>query len=361
MGLTLTLTDQDLPASPAFIEFLYSTLTGEDFYAGEWFRQEDESLASNKDRFVDITAMASYVSDHPEGKKALVRSYRFFKELLTGNVKTLQVLAKYRFFFIIGIPRTGGTYLTKQLFRASGIDYTQVQNALAHDGFPHMANLTFKDSGNIHTNGLLQLGEYLTMVDMYFSQHSSLTFNGGTVVPKKFTKAVYNFDLIRTLFGVSAEYIVTLRHPLSVCRSILDKSGGMPEDGLFAVRSAIERWAHDDWIYRGKTTEDLRKMEYVEVVLGYWKRFQFQIATSGIPGMPTTSIVPYGEEWMTGLVKEQYSKFNLKMEPEAFKVADPWSFDDRYVEMASKVMDEVEMFWGSLGYAFPREALNKGL
>ncbi len=357
MGLTLTLTDADLPASPAFIEFLHATLTGEAYHAGSWYQQEEESLASNEGRFENIQEKAHAVVADPKGKEHLLRSYRFFKELLTGNVHTLRDLARFRFFFVIGIPRTGGTYLTKQLFRAGGINYTTVQNALAHDGFPHLARLSFKEQGNVHTNGLLQLAEYLTMVEVFFGEHGRLAYRGGIIVPKKFTKAVYYFDLLRELFEANADYLVTLRHPLSTCRSVLDKSGGMPADGKFAVRSTIERWTLEDWLHWGVGEEQLRQMDYVECFLGYWKRFHFQMAMAGIPSMPGTRLVPYGAESMSGAAKKLYTEFGLKMEPEAFKTAEPPRFSGDQERAAQQAVEEVAGFWRSLGLAFPTEAL----
>lgn len=357
MGLTLTLTDADLPASPAFIEFLHATLTGEAQHAGSWYRQEEEGLATNEGRFDDIQRKAHVVVTDPKGKEYLLRSYRFFKELLTGNVNTLRDIARFRFFFVVGIPRTGGTYLTKQLFRAGGINYTTVQNALAHDGFPHLARLSFREEGNVHTNGLLQLAEYLAMVEIFFGEHGRLAYHGGIIVPKKFTKAVYYFDLIRETFGANAEYLVTLRHPLAICRSILDKSGGMPAGGKFAVRSAIERWALEDWLHWGLTEQQVAQMDYVACFLGYWKRFHFQMAMVGIPSMPTARIVPYGAEAMTGAAKKLYTGFGLRMEPEAFKSAPPPSFEPHHEAAAQLAVEEVASFWRSLGMEFPVEAL----
>lgn len=357
MGLTLTLTDAELPASPAFIEFLHSTLKGENYYAGSWYQQEDESLASDQTRFEDINRKAHEVVTDPKGKEYLLRSYRFFKELLTGNVKTLRDIARFRFFFVIGIPRTGGTYLTKQLFLAEGVDYRAVQNALAHDGFPHLSYLSFRERGNIHTNGLLQLAEYLTMVEIFFGEHGRLAYRGGIIVPKKFTKAVYYFDLIRALFGSNAEYLITLRHPLSVCKSILDKSGGMPADGRFSVRSAIERWTLEDWLHWGVPEDKVMQMDYVKCFLGYWKRFHFQMAMAGIPSMPTARIVPYGEKSMTGFIRKLYGEFGLQKEPEAFKKAELPGFSDDGEREAQRAVEEVSSFWKSLGMEFPAEAL----
>ena len=360
MGLTLTLTDADLPASPAYIEFLYATLSGDRYHVAEWYAQEDESLVRDPNRFSDITEKAKKVSRDPRGNKHLLRSYRFFKELLTGNMDTLKAMQRFHFYFIIGIPRTGGTYLTKQLFRASDIDYRQVQNAVAHDGFPHLANLSFRESGNLHTNGLLQLAEYLAMVEIFFDERGKRIHDGRIVVPKKFTKAVYYFDLIRELFVDNADYLVTLRHPLSVTQSVLDKSGGMPADGKFVVRSAIERWAANDWIYRGVPEDEVLEMDYVECMLGYWKRFHFQMAMAGIPAMPGARLVPYGEKYMTDTVNTYFRAFDVNLQPETFKVAPRPEFPAAARAAADRVLDDVAAFWTSMGMTFPAEQVANG-
>ena len=284
MGVTLTLKDTDLPTSPAFVEFLHTDLTGGEFYAGSWHAQDEESLASNEGRFENLTDKIAFVLSKPEGRQRVLQSYRYFKEMLTGRPDTIKTIQRYRFFFVIGIPRTGGTYMTKQLFRGAGMDYRKVQNALAHDGFPHLGTLAFQEQGgNIHTSGLLQLAEYLTMVDLYFTKYGRLAYNGGIVVPKKFTKGVYSFPLIHEVIGNNAEYIITLRHPLAMVQSVLDKSGGMPKGGIFNVRSAIERWALDDWLKWGVAEAMVKKMSYIDVFLGYWKRYHYQIAMEAIP------------------------------------------------------------------------------
>ncbi len=357
----MTLTDAELPASPAFIEFLHATITGKEQYVGDWFKQEDESLILDKERFKDIQEKAHAVTSTMQGKQYMLRAYGFFKEMLLGDFRTIKEIARFRFFFVVGIPRTGGTYITKQLFTAQGLDYKNVQNALAHDGFPHLSYLTFKGKMNFHTKSLLQLGEYLTMVEIFFGTHGRLAYHGGIMVPKKFTKAVYHFDLIRGIMGRNAEYIITLRHPLSVIKSILDKSGGLPNDGKFVLRSAIERWALEDWLHWGVPVEEISKMDYITCLLGYWKRYHFQMAMAGLPLMPEARIIPYGEEYMRECVTEVYRDLGVDKEPEPFKQAEPPVFDDKYEAEAQKVMEEVASFWKSLGMEFPIAALEKKL
>lgn len=361
MGINITVTDTDLPVTSAFIRFIYSTLKKEAYYTANWYRQEDENLFQDESSFKELNEKARAVAADPKGNQYLLRSYSLFRELLIGKTSAFSDISKFRFFFVIGFPRTGGTYLTKQLFLASGVDYKDVQGALAHDAFPHLSYMTLNEKGNSYTNGLLQLAEYLTMVRIFFGEHERLLYRGGTMVPKKFTRAVYNFDLIRDIFGANSEYIITLRHPLSVCKSILDRCGGMPEGRKFATRSNIENWALEDWVHRGVPKDELMRMDYVKCILGYWKRYHFQMAMAGIPGMPTASIVPYGEEHMTGFVRQLYSKFGLGKEPEAFKKSAPPEFTEEDEKEASKAMEEVAVLWKSLGMEFPVEALSAKL
>ncbi len=357
MGLTLTLDDTEIPASPAFIEFLHASLTGEKHHVGRWYAQDEEELASDPDRYTNIQDKARYVMSDKEGVERVVQSYKYFKEMLIGRPETVQRMRRFRFFFVIGIPRTGGTYLVKQIFRAIGIDYTEVQNALAHDGFPDLAFLSFEERGNLATNSILQLAEYLTMVEIYFTEHGKLAHKGGVVVPKKFTKAIYNFPLVQSLFGTDSNYLITLRHPLAMIKSVLDKSGGLPKEGRFAVRSAIERWAMDDWVRWGTSRQNVLKMGYHEVMLGYWKRYHYQLALAGIPSMATAKIVPYGRETMNRAVEEMYRDFGLDLAPEEFKIGDPPEVDAEQEAAAEQVVGQVAAFWQDLGVDFPRAAL----
>lgn len=357
MGLKLTLTDDEIPISPSFVEFLYNTIKGEAQHVGEWFRQDEESLASNQGRFEGIQEKANFVLSDKGGKACVLQSYRLFKELLTGKPEVLKHFQKYHFYFVVGIPRTGGTYLTKQLFRAADIDYTTVQNALAHDGFPHLAQLSFK-KGNANTNGLLQLAEYLTMVDVFFKGNKVKNTENRIIVPKKFTKAVYNFGLIKEVFGKNAHFIITVRHPLEMIQSVLDKSGGMPKGKKFQIRSTIERWAMEDWIYYGTPEEEVKKMAYIDVLLGYWKRYHYQIAMAAIPTMEHTMVVPYGVNPMEQSVKTLFKELGSGLKPEAFKVSEPPKFTKTETAKAQKVVDDVAHFWQSMGLKFPAKDIS---
>ncbi|MEW8043779.1 MAG: hypothetical protein G8D28_05615 [gamma proteobacterium symbiont of Phacoides pectinatus] len=355
MGLTLKLTDEEIPASPSFIEFLYAFIRGEEYYAGEWYLQEEESLTRNDGRFKGIEEMSHFVSHDKLGKAAILRSYRFFRELLTGRIETLRTIENFHYLFVVGMPRTGGTYLTKQLFRALGHDYKKVQNALAHDGFPHLINISIREKGNLQTSGLLQLSEYLTMVELYFGRPDGKCYEGKLAVPKKFTKGVYSFDLIKEVFKGSASYLITIRHPLAVCQSVIDKSGGLPKDGRFAVRSIIERWAMEAWLHLGYGERDVFSMDYVDVLLGYWRSYHYQMAMSGMPSLPSSRIIPYGAEAMNQVSRDVFASMGVDVEPETFFEASAPEFDEKYLKAANKLINDMTAFWRSLGMSFPKK------
>jgi hypothetical protein len=194
-------------------------------------------------------------------------------------------------------------------------------------------------------------------VELYFTKNGRLAYNGGIVVPKKFTKGVYSFPLIHEVIGNNAEYIITLRHPLAMIQSVLDKSGGMPKGGTFVVRSAIERWALDDWMKWGVPEATVKKMSYLDVFLGYWKRYHYQIAMEAIPTMAWTHLLPYGGASMTGQVKKFYAGFGTSMEPEPFKEAPKPDFGAQENQKGDAVVQQVAAFWKSLGLTFPLDGV----
>ena len=176
------------------------------------------------------------------------RAYELFVALLIGDIAPLRAVQdRFRFFLVVGIPRSGGKYLTKQLFRALGHDPKAVPEVLGHDAFPDAGPWRFSKSGNGWMSSLQTMAEYLTMVEIFFGDRNP---GGGTiVVPKKMMKAPYAAGLFHTALGVSTEAIVTVRHPVpSVCphatKQVADflPTGALPLVGT-SRSSALENWA----------------------------------------------------------------------------------------------------------------------
>jgi hypothetical protein len=348
MGLTVTLSDSELPVSPSFVEFVYGFLTG----APPRLSAEEELPPGEKPPS-ELQDKARVIMSRPDGVERVVQSYRYFKEMLVGRPDTLQRLRRFRFFFVVGIPHSGGAYLTRQLFRAIGLDDTAISAAPAHDGFPDVALLSFEDNPNLRTNSLLQLAEYLTMVEMYFTKHGKLAYKGAVVVPKKFTKAVYNFPLLRELCGANSYSLITLRHPLTAIRSALENGGGVPPSGRFIVRTQVERWASQDWRRLGTTDRELARMTYFEVMLGYWKRYHYQLALAGMPLMPTARVAVYGRDRMMRSAAALFAELGVNLAPEEFKATQPMPFDREQETEAEAALGQMASFWRDLGITFP--------
>ena len=175
----------------------------------------------------------------------LGRAYELFVALLIGDVDTIRaVQQRFRFVLVVGAPRSGGKYLTKELFRALGYDPSRVPAVLAHDGFPEAAPWRFDQAGNTWVESLHTMAEYLTMVELFFA--AADRHEDHIVVPKKATKAAYAPGLFQSVLGAGGEGVITIRHPVLACISTFESAGGLPPDHRFVQRGNIERlWARD--------------------------------------------------------------------------------------------------------------------
>src|SRR5690606_13795669 len=140
------------------------------------------------------------------GQRYIGRTYQIFVALLSGNTEIIRDL-QFRFHFIniIGVPRNGGSYLTKEVYRALGYDPEKVPNVIAHDGFPEAGPFRFAKGANSWTASLQTMAEFLTMVEIYFGKAKPHT--GKIVVPKKLLKGAYAGGFFHHILGESVEHI----------------------------------------------------------------------------------------------------------------------------------------------------------
>jgi len=357
MGIEIKLTDRDLPVSPVFIDFLHRRIHGAGPEAS-WHDQISEELVpGNLDKRIEhARGVAESVIAHPVGQRVIYRSYEFFTALLTGNEARLKAFhERFRFIVIVGCPRHGGTYLTKQLFRALGHQAEAIPNVIAHDGFPDSAPFFFGDQFNSQTHTLLQTAEYLAMVEAYFGDCQPI--DGKIIVPKKATKAAYNGAFFKTVFGADAEYIVTLRHPLAACISTYEKSGGLPVDGLFRNRSNIEEWARRDLLVSGVRESVVDRMPYIDAYLGYWRYYHRQLADTGLAAVTNLQLVPYGKEPLMQLASRFNQRFGISTSLEDFAVGQKLHRHPEWMPQADAALHQIGALWRAQGLQFPDAAL----
>src|SRR5579863_1819552 len=190
MGVEFKLTDRELPASPVFVSFLAQVLRPSPFERELWPNQLSEKLANNVNPNRSGTEAAARVMELASGREKVARAYSLFFALLTGDLAALgEWQARFRFINIVGIPRTGGSYLTAEIYRALGMEPANVPNAIAHDSFPESSPFELQSGSNSWIVSLKTMAEYLTMVELFFDDQKPHA--GKIVVPKKLTQSIY--------------------------------------------------------------------------------------------------------------------------------------------------------------------------
>jgi hypothetical protein len=358
--MTAYLTDIAPPLSPVFIDFLARHFDGDGFGRCSWADQVTETLT---DEHHDICALAQMRLErlllHPGCGAAIERTYAWFRDLATSNVRGLQRFHEIaRFIVVVGAPRTGGSYLTAELFAALGYNSSQVPSALAHDGFPGAEPFTLREPCNSWLSSLMAVGEYLTALELFFEwERHSRQF----VVPKKATKAVYAGGLFRALFGKSAHYLVTLRHPIGSCVSTYEKSGGLPPHGKFAVRSVIERWIARDVLRAACEPVVIEDLDYFEAYIRYWEQFHIRLATSGLLTGRDCTIVPYGVQSYERTAASLHQQLASSRQPTRF--VSPGPVIDRHPHWEARsecAIERVAQVWNLTGLTFPRSEIQRG-
>ncbi len=352
MGVEIKLTDKHFPVSPVFIDFLHRYLKNQK-YETRWHDQLSEELNRPDDMLKDQgPAIASEVLAAPEGQQAILRSYEMLTAILTGDVKRVEFFReRYQFVCIVGIPRHGGSYLTKQLFLSLGMNPDEVPNVIAHDGFPDASPFDFREGYNSYTTMMQNMAEYFAMIELFFS--NSRLYNNRVIVPKKATKAAYHGAFFNAMLGPKTEYVVTLRHPVSACISTYEKSTGLPEDGKFKVRGNIEEWARRDNVYTGEDANGIFERDYFDVYLRYWEQYHYLLVTSGLAANKNWRTVVYGEERMTQQANSFMTRFKAQSSAEKFHVFDKRDLHAEWRPKAEQAILRVRDEWKQVGLIFP--------
>lgn len=352
MGVEIKFTDKQFPVSPIFIDFLYRYLNGKAFDT-TWHNQLSEELVAMGDEVRQTAnAHAGEVMQDPEGQRIIYRSYQLLTAFLTGVPDQLRNLhERYKFVCIVGVPRHGGSYLTKELFRAVGMTPEEVPNVIAHDGFPDASPFDFATGYNAYTNMMQNMAEYLAMVEEYFS--NSRLFKNLIVVPKKATKAAYHGAFFDKALGPHTEYVITLRHPVAAAISTYEKSTGLPEGGKFKVRGNIEEWVRRDNVYTGVPEDQVWDRGYFEAYLNYWEHYHYNLVLTGLRQNPNWTLVTYGKAPMERSAKSFFSRFHSQVNPDEFKVFDKRDRHPDWMKASEPAILRVREVWRTVGLEFP--------
>ncbi|MBI4195305.1 MAG: hypothetical protein HY526_09525 [Betaproteobacteria bacterium] len=353
MGVEIKFTDRDLPVSPGFIEFLHHQIDDRAVDTS-WHDQLSETLvpAEFEKRVKRAEAVADRVLRHPLGQKAIYRAYELFTAMLLGTLDKLEsVRERYRFICIVGCPRHGGTFLTKHLFSALGVDPAAVPNMIAHDGFPDAAPFRLAPRHNGYTAMMQQTAEYLAMVEVFFA--NTRPVGGRVVVPKKATKAAYHGAFFLNVWGPDTEVIITLRHPVAACISTYEKSTGLPAGGRFTVRGNIEEWAQRDNVATGADAGRIGERDYFDVYLRYWEQYHYNLALTGLSAARNRTVVVYGRERLMACARGLCERLESPVAIDDFRVFDRRDRHPDWNRRAEPAVRRVAEAWKTVGLDFP--------
>ncbi len=352
MGVEIKLTDKEFPVSAAFVDFLWRHLKNEPFEVS-WHDQLSEELMSMSEATRDsANRHVNEVIENAEGQRSVYRSYQLFTAFLTGVPDQLRAIhERYKFICVVGVPRHGGSYLVKQLYRAIGLDPDTVPNVIAHDGFPDASPFDFASGYNAYTNMMQNMAEYLAMVEAYFA--NSRVFDNRIVVPKKATKAAYHGAFFDKALGPGTEYVITLRHPVTACISTYEKSTGLPENAKFRVRGNIEEWVRRDNLYTGVPESAVPASDYFDLYLNYWEHYHHNLVLTGLRLNPNWRLVVYSKEAMEAEAAGYFTRFRSREQADKFQVFDKRKRHPEWMRKAEAVVLRVRDCWRTAGLEFP--------
>ena len=165
-----------------------------------------------------------------------------------------------RLIFIVGAPRTGGTYLTQAICRYHGVD-TEQHAAVLHDGFPALGTLADLPLPKRRLHMAWQWAQWLALV--------------GDVAVKKLHTLVYDMEMADFL---GAEVIGTTRDPDDALASLLRRG---ESDITIQVTAALRRI--------GRPTGDLSAMWP-----HYWTDFYGRLKADRMQDFGPDMAAPWG-------------------------------------------------------------------
>lgn len=360
MDPVITLTGEDLPLSPVFIEFLARFVDPAGFSEETWFEQLSEQLSGPQRKTrarADVQLQGLALNSTAQA--AIASAYGWFRQLAASNLDALRQLhARYQFIPVIGIPRSGGSYLIAELFSALGYEPSSVPAVIAHDGFPEAGPTVFMPRHNGWLRTMQTAGEYIAMLELFFANSP----DARRIVPKKLTKAIYAAGFFRQFLSPDSELVVTIRHPLACCISTYEKSGGLPPSGAFPERSTIEHWIRRDLRSVGSSRDELATLDYFSAYVRYWEHYYTALAMSGLIRNARTTVICFGAQRMQELAAQWHIRFASGRSAKEFLTrAGLQDRHPQWLQRSGEAIARVGNLWRLMGIPFPAAELNECL
>ena len=296
MIYSIRVPSEHLPIAAQFVHYLHHKQFGSELPKQNWWDQANEDLTD--ERLTDTNEKLDEVLESP-ARGYIRKALHVTSAAMAGNDKPLRdLIAEKEHIWIVGAPRTGGTYLLKEAMRAVGKDYSQSWSALVHDGFPPVTTYREYPEPARQMRFIYAMAQYFVMASL----------EDGPVIPKKLhtliAEPAFANKYLRNIY-------VTERHPADSCMSMLTKSGGMPRDRRMPRdRMNIERQVWQLLLFHGVKPDSIRQMDYWYAYLQYWNLYRKE------SGLLNGQRVNYDD--LPEVAKRIHEQYGSGLEPEAF-------------------------------------------
>lgn len=239
--------------------------------AGRDLNEEDEAQL---DKMLSDLQAACLNGNPPAGLQPLLdQSHEVFMALLEPEINLDKIIPDKRFEFVVGAPRTGGTYFVSELFKAAKLDHTNFNKLMVHDGIPETHDIIHSNHPLRGISALFQLAQFLVWAREAFA-------DSPVVIKKKIYFSLWLPQLAR-VFGDRATYYVTIRHPVPMIVSFMETLARLPRVKPDAMAS-MELDQHFDSVtnFNRITREQWFALNAFEKMLYVWETYYTAIGVS---------------------------------------------------------------------------------
>jgi hypothetical protein len=319
------------PISRSFLIFLAKEFGGSIEYDDSVY-WGDQHLELNQQP-ADISNLSNTISlikDRDDVKFLINKAHHIAANLLISNKELISSIQNdYKFYLIVSPPRSGGTYITKNLYTSLGVNPKSLPSFFGHDGFPSVNHDWYTKNNGVYANfvqtTLWQFSEWLTMSDYYLPK--IIDNSGKKVVIIKMINSYNNLNFFRSLLGGDACFILNRRPIIDLYFSVADKAGGIVGDAIpVEPRNNIEKWIIKENLSRGSCDNNINK-SYIEALGRYYYVFYMKLLVGGFMD-GEHKVVNYNQQSMGSLYNSIVSTYADKTDLlEEFVIND---YSERY-------------------------------
>lgn len=249
-------------------------------------------------------------------------------------------LGDRRFIFIVGGMRSGGTYLYSEMMRLLGRDHLDYNMQMTHDGIPNYHYLMHINNPGNYIAALFELCQWLVWVKKHQSDFK--------IIIQKRIGYMHCMAFLDTIFGNSADYIITLRHPITAADSFAKM---MKQDVEQTHFSTPNGWAFLAQTRRGITAEDWQKLNYYQQFLIYWEILHMDVVQN-FPYQARFIPVTFSSGYRTFL-EDCAKKLNQTFTPGDFQAKTKTPAERHHRADFENTIQRVKSLWQAYGIAMP--------